>query len=228
MEILNNGYTLRICEGGFPLSTDSMVLAHFAALGKNCTVLDLGSGCGTLGLLLCAKDPLCHVTGVELDENAHNAALQNIDRNGLSHRMESIHDDLRKIRELVGAGSFQVCVSNPPYFQGGPAAALKEARREDCCSSADLFAAAAWALKFGGDLFLVHRPERLAQLCAEACAQGLEPKRLGLLRHKEGGPVALILLHCRKGAKPGLIWEELCLHHADGSPTDFYRRVYHL
>jgi galactokinase len=168
------------------------------------------------------------VTGVELDEHAHNAALQNIARNGLSQRMDSIHGDLRGIKGLVGAGSFQVCVSNPPYFQGGPAAALKDARREDCCSSADLFAAAAWALKFGGDLFLVHRPERLAQLCAEACAQGLEPKRLGLLRHKEGGPVALILLHCRKGAKPGLIWEELCLHHADGSPTDFYRCVYHL
>ena len=105
MEILNNGYTLRICEGGFPLSTDSMVLAHFAALGRNCRVLDLGSGCGTLGLLLCAKDPLCHVTGVELEEHAHNAALQNIARNGLSQRMDSIHGDLRGIKGLVGAGS---------------------------------------------------------------------------------------------------------------------------
>ena len=56
MEILPNGYTLELAEGTFPLSTDSMVLAHFAKLPKNAHVLDLGSGCGTLGLLLCAKE----------------------------------------------------------------------------------------------------------------------------------------------------------------------------
>ena len=43
METLYNGFTLEIPEGAFPLSTDSMVLAHFARLPKNARVLDLGS-----------------------------------------------------------------------------------------------------------------------------------------------------------------------------------------
>jgi len=38
----------------------------------------------------------------------------------------------------------------------------------------------------------------------------------------------LILVKCRKGAKPGLIWEELCLFEADGTPTGRYREIYHL
>ena len=88
--------------------------------------------------------------------------------------------------------------------------------------------AASWALQYGGDFFLVHRPERLAELCACASAHRLEPKRLQLLRHQEGGPVALILVQCRKGGKPGLLWEEECLFHADGSPTAYYRKLYHL
>lgn len=50
MEQLPNGFTLNLPEGAFPLSTDSMVLSHFVRLPKNARVLDLGSGCGTLGL----------------------------------------------------------------------------------------------------------------------------------------------------------------------------------
>ena len=64
MEYIATDFTLDLTDG-FPLSTDSMVLADFVRLPKNARVLDLGSGCGTLGLLLCGKDPNCHVTGVE-------------------------------------------------------------------------------------------------------------------------------------------------------------------
>ena len=87
---------------------------------------------------------------------------------------------------------------------------------------------AAWALKYGGDFFLVHRPERLAELCAAGARHQLEAKRLLLLRHQEDKPVALILLQLRKGAKPGLVWEEQSLFHRDGTPTDHYRNLYHL
>ena len=63
METLFNGFTLALSPGAFPLSTDSMVLADFVRLRPNAGVLDLGSGCGTLGLLLCAKNESCTVTG---------------------------------------------------------------------------------------------------------------------------------------------------------------------
>lgn len=87
---------------------------------------------------------------------------------------------------------------------------------------------AAWALKFGGDFYLVHKPERLAEIFSAASSNKLEPKRLCLLRHKENGPVSLVLVQCRKGAKPGLTWEEAALHSEDGQPTAYYRQVYHL
>ena len=80
MEYLPKGYTLSLCDGAFPLSTDSICLAHFARLPKKARVLDLGSGCGTLGLLLCSKDGSCRVTGLELSESAHWEAVDNIHR----------------------------------------------------------------------------------------------------------------------------------------------------
>ena len=226
MEYIADHYTLDLGPG-FPLSTDSMVLADFVKLPKNAAVLDLGSGCGTLGLLLCARDQSCRVTGMELQEAAHAAAVENIARNGLEGRLSSICRDLRDMP--LAPGSFQVCVSNPPYFSGGAAHSKNPtARQEDTCTPKDLFAAASRALRWGGDFFLVHKPERLAQLCFEASSHGLEPKRLRLVRHRPDAPVSLILLSCRRGGKPGLQWEELCLYNQDGTPTADYRRIYHI
>jgi tRNA1(Val) A37 N6-methylase TrmN6 len=228
MEHLPNGFTLELTPGAFPLSTDTMVLAAFLRLPKNARVLDLGSGCGTLGLLVCAVSPGSTVTGIELDEKAHLGALENIARNDLQSRMDSICADLRQLpREF--AGRFDCCVSNPPYFSGGPASGRTPlARREDCCTPADLFTAAAKALKYGGDFFLVHKPERLAELIARGSERNLEAKRLLLLRHKQDGPIALICLQFRKGGKPGLLIEENCLFGTNNEPTAFYQSVYHI
>lgn len=229
MELLPNGFTLQIAPGAFPLSTDSMVLADFVRLPRNAHVLDLGAGCGTLGLLLCASDPNCHITGVELTENAHLSALENIHRNDLSGRMTSICTDLRCLPPEIAHGNFPVVLSNPPYFSGGPASVRHPiARREDCCTSDDLFRVAAGALRYGGAFYLVHRPERLAELIACATRYALEAKRIRPIRHHPGSPVTLVLLAFRKGGKPGLLWEEETLLDSAGSPTDFYRRVYHL
>ena len=229
MEALTGGYTLNICDGAFPLSTDSMILSSFTRLGRSANVLDLGSGCGTLGLLLCARTPDCSVTGIELDPQSHAAALENIHRNGLEGRMKSICADLSAVPEIFKPGSFTCCISNPPYFSAGPASRKTPlARRDDCCSMELLLRSAAWAVKYGGDFFLVHRPERLAELFACACTVKLEPKRLCLVRHSPHDPVNLVLVQCRKGAKPGLKWEELCLFDSSGQPTAEYCKIYHL
>jgi len=226
MEQLPGGLTLQIPEGAFPLSTDSMVLSGFVRLPKNARILDLGSGCGTLGLLLCARDSGCRVTGVELDPTAHRGALENIARNRLEGRMESICADLRRVS--LPPGAFDICVSNPPYFSGGPGSKThRTARREDLCSLEALMETASRALKYGGDLFLVHRPERLAQLCTAGSKQGLEAKRLGLFRHKKDGPVSLVLVQLKKGGKPGLIWEETHLFEPDGAKSEAYQTLYH-
>ncbi len=228
METLFNGYTLDIAAGTFPLSTDSMALADFVRLPKNADVLDFGSGCGTLGILLCAKDPKCRVTGMELDENAHKKALENAARNHLESRLNSICSDLTVIPEFLSQGSFDICVSNPPYFTSGKLSqTVPQARHELSCTLDALMRSAAWALKYGGDFYVVHKPERLAQLFVSAATVKLEPKRICLLRHRPDGPVALVLLQFRKGAKPGLIWEDIVLKDNNGNPSEDYKRIYH-
>jgi tRNA1(Val) A37 N6-methylase TrmN6 len=229
MEQLHNGFTLALCDGAFPLSTDSIALSGFVKLPRKATVLDLGSGCGTLGLLLCANSPSCHVTGIEINEKAHLTALENARVNHIADRLTSICGNLQTIHRLITPGGFSLCVSNPPYFSGGiKSATLSSARQEELCTLDTVIDAANWGLKYGGDFYIVHRPERLAELFTKASSRGLEPKELLLLRHKENGPVSLVLVHCRKGASPGLKWQEAFLHNKNGEKSTYYRNLYHI
>ena len=229
METLYNGFILQLSAGSFPLSTDSMVLAHFATCKPNSKVLDLGSGCGTLGLLLCANNETCQVTGIEIDPNAHQQSLYNAENNGITHRLTSICSDISDIRCVVPAGSFSVCISNPPYFVAGPKSErTPAARREDLCRLDDLFNAADWALKYGGDFYLVHRPERLSEIFCTLTAHGLEPKRLRMVQYRQGSAPNLVLIESRRGGKPGLSIEApLLLTNDEGGDSNEVKQIYH-
>ena len=223
MEYLQNGFTLELGDGSFPLSTDSVALAAVVKLPRNARVLDLCSGCGTLGLMLCAGDESCHVTGIELQQADHEIALGNISRNHIQDRMVSICGDATS--HCPEPGRYHVCLSNPPYFSGGPLSTT--ARRDDLCPPEKLFAAAAKALRYGGDFYLVHRPELLGHLCALGAQCGMEAKELLLLRHRTGSNISIILLKFRKGGKPGLQITEQTLYDSEGNSTDYYKSIYH-
>ena len=101
-------------------------------------------------------------------------------------------------------------------------------RAQDRLHLLALCAAAARALRWGGRLYLVHKPERLADLMVFLRAARLEPKRLRFVRHSAASAVSLVLLEARLGGKPGLqIEPELVLYGPDGSESAACRRIYH-
>lgn len=232
-EYFSGGITMAITDGCFRLSTDSMVLADFCRLPRGAAVCDLGCGCGALGLLLLRDHPDARVTGIEILPDAAAQARENVDANHLSERFSVITGDLREHRALLPANAFDVVVSNPPYFPAASGAISPDdaraiARSEVCCTLDDLCACAAHALRFGGDFFLVHKPERLTDLLCTLRAHRLEPKRIRFVRHHAGADASLVLIAARLGGKPGTTVEpELLLFTPDGQKTAETRRIYH-
>lgn len=233
IEQLWGGLSMRWEAEQFRLSTDSMLLADFASPAHGSAVCDLGCGCGSVSLLLCGKDPTLHITGVELQPSAAALAVENAAQPTLGGRFRVVCGDLRAHRTLFPHSSFDAVVSNPPYYRVGSgkvaaAPLLAAARTEQTCTLDDLCTCAAWLLKSGGRFFVVHKPERLAELIAALCAHRLEPKRLRLVRHRAGGAVSLVLLEARLDGKPGLcIDPDLFLYEPDGSESADFRRIYH-
>ena len=228
-EELWNGIRMLQPERGFRLGTDSVLLAEFLTLPPGARVADLGAGCGTLGLLLCARDANCTVTGLELRQEACALAQENIALNRLQDRLRVLQGDVRE--PSLPAGSIDCVISNPPYFPVGSGKVSEEAavaRTELCLSLEQLCAAAAWLLPSGGRFALVHRPERLCDIFCTLRGHGLEPKRIRFVRHTAASPVCLVLIESRRGGRPGLSYEpDFIEFHPDGTETDAYRAAYH-
>jgi tRNA1Val (adenine37-N6)-methyltransferase len=211
------------------VGTDGVLLGAWANINPSQKrFLDIGAGTGLIALMVAQRSEEWggSVVGVEIDPQSFMDARENV---ASSPWRERVTIENCAIQEFAPDVTFDHILSNPPYFVAGPASQTHQtARREDTCPLDTLLSSAAWALKYGGDFYLVHRPERLAEICATASNHHLEPKRLCLLRHRENGPVTLVLLQCKKGGKPGLIWDEWTLFDAQGTPTQRYKTLYHL
>lgn len=195
-------HTLTERPGVFPLGGDSLALGEFAQVRHGERVCDLGCGSGVLALLLLSREPSLTVTGLELDERSAALAEENYRTNLLPGQV--VRGDLRNVRELFPAGSFDLVVSNPPYFSVGSGGSGGPARMEENCTLEDLCAAVGWLVKNGGRFALVYRPERLVDLLCALRSHGLEPKRLRFVQARTDSPPSAVLVEAHKQGRPGL------------------------
>lgn len=217
----------------FKLGTDCVLLADFANTAGRKRGIDLGCASGAIALLLLQKSQTIHMTGLEINPKAASLAEENMKINSLSKRSGIITGDIRKCRELFKTGSFDLVVSNPPYFPVGsgklsPDKERAAARGETECNLLDICAAAAYLLPTGGSFCLVHKPERLSEACCTMSGVGIEPKRLRMVSYKAESAPNLILIEGRRGGKPGLkIEPPLILTDSDGTESEEFKRIYH-
>ena len=74
---------------------------------------------------------------------------------------------------------------------------------------------------------MVHRADRLAEICYELKKNNLEPKRIRIVYPKATKKPNLVLIEAKKGAKTGLVIESpLILNNNDGTETDELKKIY--
>ncbi|MBQ6539455.1 MAG: tRNA1(Val) (adenine(37)-N6)-methyltransferase [Oscillospiraceae bacterium] len=217
----------------FTLGTDAVLLSHFISEKRPGTLLDLGVGSGIIPLLAAWNDPELTAVGVEIQTHAAELAARNMELNGLSERVKIVTADMREWREPSLSGSFDLVVSNPPYFPAGSGRSalnprIAIAREELMCTLADVCRAAAYYTRWGGSFCMVHRPERLAEVMHLMSSSGLEPKRLRFVHSRLDAAPSLILIDAKRGASPGLsILPPLKLYDENGGESEEVRKLYH-
>lgn len=215
---------------GFRFSMDAVLLAHFPRYGKNCRVLELGTGTGAIPLLM--AENAAYVEALEIDEVMAGMASRSVILNGLTGKIKVRCGDYRKIRDLVKPESFDVVLANPPYsgVSDGPIAKGKKAaaRQELTATLSDVARAARYALRYGGRFTMVHRPARLAEIFAALAANQLAPKRMRLVEPKAGKAANLVLIESvQGGAQGGLVTlPTLRVYDKDGSYTPELLDIY--
>ena len=82
-------------------------------------------------------------------------------------------------------------------------------------------------LKEGGHLYMVHRPDRLADIFYAFRTAGIEPKEMQPVVPSAGKSANIVLVRGIKGAGPELrMLPEIAVHEAGGGYTPEILRIY--
>jgi tRNA1Val (adenine37-N6)-methyltransferase len=223
---------IRQPERGYRFSIDSVLLAGFAAPFCRGAVLDLGTGCGVLLLLLSRLAPRRFSgTGVELQEGLLAFAQDNFRENGLSGRLVAVPGDLRGDIPGIEPGSFDLVVSNPPYVRAGrgrrnPDPGKEGARHEVTCTLPELFSSSARFLAADGRFAFILPAPRLAEIESCAAKEGLRVECLRPVHSRDGEPPSrLLCCAVRSGTAAPRVLPALFLHGTGGSYSPEVERV---
>jgi tRNA1Val (adenine37-N6)-methyltransferase len=198
---------------GYRFNLDPVLLAHFVPPAAR--VLDLGTGCGVLGLSLLFLGKAEHVTGVEVQPELVRLAERNARENEMVDRFLGVGGDLRE----VDLGEFDAVVLNPPYYQRGagrlpPESGRTIARHESRGTLAD-FVARALAHTHGPISAVVPtaRAAELRRLLARGGAVRLRERQVVA---RAGEPPGRTLISARRGEADSTREPPLVVHAGPG------------
>ena len=209
-------------QSGYRFSLDSLLLASFVNPGRRHVGVDLGCGCGVVGLALLLRRPDLTMIGVDADPDAVDAAR----RNGTElHFPDQFQAETGDVQAWRPEAVVDFVVANPPYREHGRGRVSQDdgpakARFEGEGDFAAFARCAAVALKTRGKFAFVHLPERLAEIMAALASVKLEPKRMRLVHGRADETARMVLMETVKAAGPGLKAEPpLVLHQGAGADT---------
>lgn len=168
--------------GGYRFSLDAVVLAGFVRCGPGDALIEAGTGCGVIPLILARRTPFRRMVAVEIQDRLARCAAENVAINGLAGRVEVVHGDVRSVSIQSFPPAFQVMLSNPPYRRVGdgrlnPDPEKAVARHEIHLSLAELASAARRFLSEDGRCFLVHLAGRERDALDAMASEGFYLRR---------------------------------------------------
>lgn len=194
-------------KDGYRFSIDAVLLSQFVTIRPGDVVVDLGTGCGVISLILFLKTQVGRVVGLEIQEELVSQASRNARLNHLEDRMDVVMGDISHPPLADAFADGVIC--NPPYRkkQSGrinPDLRRAIARHEILAAMDDILYAATRLLKKKGRFACVYPAERLADVFNRLRWFDLEPKRLQETYPSLESDAKLTLIEAVRGARPGL------------------------
>jgi len=234
LDLLFNG-SLKVIQKkkGYRFSLDAILLAHFSCLHQRAdSIIELGTGSGVIPLILARRFKEAAIVGVEVQETLAELAQKNVIINGLIDRITIVKGDLRALKEKYSPSSFDLVLSNPPFYPAeagrvNPGSERAIARHELVGTLPDIVKIASYLLKPKGRLIMIYPAFRLIDLIYQLRSNGLEPKLMRVVYSRVGSPGKLILLSCSKEGRTELkVLKPLIIYQSRSEYTEEMREIY--
>ena len=188
-------------DEGYCYNSDSIFLygfiSRFEPKGKT---LDVGAGCGIVGLLVARDFPAVTLEAVEKQSVYAQFARRNAQVNGIGY---TLHEG--DFLEHGPHGSYDWIVSNPPFYHEGVSRSehpmLHQARYNVHLPIGAFIAKISKLLKSHGEAAICYDARQFVQLCSACESSGLRVVDVQFVHSKEDRPSTLVMLHLKKNSK---------------------------
>lgn len=219
-------------KNGFRFGIDAVLLANFAEVKRNHSIMDLCTGTGIVPFIIKGKKDPKHILGIEIQEEFVEMANRSVKINNLYDQIEFINGDLKDKKLLKSLGRFDIVTVNPPYKLNNAGILNDEdkrtiARHEIMCNLEDVIEASRLLLKDNGKLYMVHRPERLADIFCLMRKYRIEPKRVKMIHPNIKKAANIVLIEGQRDGGAFLKWETpLYVYDDNGKYSDEINEIY--
>ncbi|MEW6671432.1 MAG: tRNA1(Val) (adenine(37)-N6)-methyltransferase [Thermodesulfobacteriota bacterium] len=194
---------------GYRFSIDAVILAAHACPCGVERVVDLGTGCGVIPLIMAYRNRDSRFYGIEVQKELAEMARQNVIDNDMTDRIAILQQDMKLLTAGMVAGPVDLVVSNPPYRRPNsgrvnPDRQKAVARHEIEVSLADVVEAARRILETSGRLITIYPAERLAEVISQMRSSRIEPKKLRSIHSDRYSGARLVLVEGVKDVNPGM------------------------
>lgn len=227
-----NGLMLIQKQSGFRFGVDAVLLSDFANVKKKHRVLDLCTGTGIVPFLVYGKYSPKEVWGVEIQEDMVEMANRSSQLNSTDDIVRFKCADLKDKKLVSELGRFDVITVNPPYKLNNagilnPNDKLAIARHEILCNLEDVIVSARRLLADNGRMFIVHRPERLADIFGLMRKYNIEPKRVKMIHPSAKKAPNIVLVEGQRDGGAFLKWDEpLYVYDENGNYSKEIDKIY--
>lgn len=191
----------------YRFTSDSVLLSKFAKAKANERVADFCAGSGIVAYHFYAlnRDRLKNATFslFEMQKPLADLSEKTAKLNDFTN-FETVNCKLQDIPEKYRE-QFSLVLCNPPYERGGfdnDSYEKAVCRKEITLNLSEIAKSASFALKYGGRIDLVHRADRLAEVCYTLKSVNIEVKKIQFVTGSENAKPYLVLIEGVKGGKP--------------------------
>lgn len=228
----NGRIQVKQSRSGYRFSIDAVLLAWHARPRPADTVLDLGTGCGIIPMILAYRYPGIKVFGIEVQTELAQIAALNVSENHMEDHIVIHQMDMKTLKQSTTAGPVDLVISNPPYRKSrsgrtNPDHQRAVARHEIKVTLYDVAETARRMLKTSGRLIMVYPAERLVDLLVQMRSVGIEPKSMRLIHSERNAEAKLILIEGKKGGRAGLkTGPPLIIYRKNGAYSDEVEKMF--
>jgi len=207
------------------VGTDGVLLGAWTGVNRMKTILDVGSGCGLIALMLAQRNKEAKIDAVEPHEGSISDLTVNFKNSPWSDRLAGYHSELQSFNPEK---QYELIVSNPPFFNAGtnsPDLSRHSARHTSTLSHYDLLRNVDRLLKSNGMASFILPVEESITFIHESHKMGFYVSRKALFKSMSSKKVERILFSLSKEKPAYTELEELTQYKETGVWSDEYKAL---